>query len=149
MRQPTSVRTTHRTASTITVQALADLQLDPKNPRLHSKRQIQQIANSIEAFGFNVPVLVDSRLNVIAGHGRVLACRQLGWTEVPTIALDHLSPAQARAFMVADNRLTDNSTWDDQLLAESLKELSEMDLDFQLDAIGFELAEIDLRIEQM
>lgn len=149
MRQPTSIRTTHRTASTITVQPLADLQLDPKNPRLHSKRQIQQIAASIEAFGFNVPVLVDSRLNVIAGHGRVLACRQIGWTEVPTIALDHLSPAQARAFMVADNRLTDNSTWDDRLLAESLKELSEMDLDFQLDAIGFELAEIDLRIEQM
>lgn len=149
MRQPTSIRSVARTASTITVQALADLQLDPKNPRQHSKRQIQQIAASIEAFGFNVPVLVDSRLNVIAGHGRVLACRQLGWTEVPTIALDHLSPAQARAFMVADNRLTDNSTWDDQLLAESLKELSEMDLDFKLDAIGFELAEIDLRIEQL
>jgi hypothetical protein len=147
--KPTPVRAASRTASTITVQPLADLQLDPRNPRLHSKRQIQQIAASIEAFGFNVPVLVDSRLNVIAGHGRVLACRQLGWTEVPTIALDHLSPAQARAFMIADNRLTDNSTWDDQLLAESLKDLSEMDLDFQLDAIGFELAEIDLRIEQM
>lgn len=122
---------------------------DPKNPRVHTKRQIRQIANSIEAFGFNVPLLIDRNHQLIAGHGRLEACQLLGWTEVPTIALDHLSPAQARAFMVADNRLTDNSTWDDQLLAESLKELSEMDLDFKLDAIGFELAEIDLRIEQM
>jgi ParB-like chromosome segregation protein Spo0J len=73
--------------------------------------QIRQIANSIEAFGFNVPVLVDAELNVICGHGRLLACRELGWTEVPTLCLDHLTPAQARAFMIADNRLTEISSW--------------------------------------
>ena len=126
---------------------LADINLDPKNPRAHSKRQIKQIAKSIQTFGFNVPILVDASLNVIAGHGRVLACRELGWTEVPTICLEHLTPAQARAYMIADNRLTENSTWDDKLLAESLKELSILDLDFELDVIGFNMGEIDFRIE--
>ena len=67
--------------------AIEDLKLDPKNPRLHSPRQIRQIARSIEAFGFNVPVLIDANLKVIAGHGRILACQQIGRTEVPTIRL--------------------------------------------------------------
>jgi ParB-like chromosome segregation protein Spo0J len=103
---------------------IAELKLDPKNPRVHGRRQIRQIARSIEAFGFNVPVLVDADHKVIAGHGRVMACRQLGWTEVPTVRLDHLTKAQANAFMIADNRLTETSTWDDQLLGEQLKQLS-------------------------
>ncbi|MHB8496271.1 MAG: site-specific DNA-methyltransferase [Casimicrobiaceae bacterium] len=136
-------------AISITYRPLADLRLNPQNPRAHSGRQVQQIANSIEAFGFNVPVLVDATLKVIAGHGRVMACRELGWTEVPTIGLEHLTSAQARAFMLADNRLTDNSSWDEGLLAQSLKDLAELDLDFRLDATGFEMAEIDLRIEQL
>jgi 16S rRNA G966 N2-methylase RsmD len=126
---------------------IADLKLDPKNPRSHSVRQVRQIARSIEAFGFNVPVLVDADLNVVAGHGRLLACIKLGWVEVPTVSLSHLSKAQAKAFMIADNRLTETSTWDDQLLAEQLKELSVLDLDFSLEATGFEMGEIDLRIE--
>src|SRR5690348_16534970 len=87
-------------------------------------KQIRQIADSIEAFGFNVPVLVDAELKVICGHGRLLACRELGWTEVPTLCLDHLTPAQARAFMIADNRLSEISSWDARLLAEQLKDLS-------------------------
>jgi len=62
------------------------LKLDPANPHQHSKKQIRQIANSIETFGFNVPVLIDTELKVIAGHGRLLACKPLGWTEVPTIS---------------------------------------------------------------
>src|SRR5689334_11694721 len=81
---------------------IAALKLDPNNPRAHSPRQIRQIARSIESFGFNVPVLVDGQLKVVAGHGRVMACQLLGWTEVPTICLDHLSEAQAKAFMIAD-----------------------------------------------
>ena len=89
---------------------IEELKLDPVNPRLHSKKQIRQIARSIETFGFNVPVLVDAELNVIAGHGRLLACRELGWSEVPTLCLDHLTPAQARAFGIADNRLTEIAT---------------------------------------
>jgi DNA modification methylase len=94
-------------------------------------------------------VLVDAAGQVIAGHGRVLACRQLGWTEVPTIQLDHLSPVQARAFMVADNRLSDLSKWDEPLLAETLRDLSLADIDFELEAIGFDMGEIDLRIESL
>jgi DNA modification methylase len=123
------------------------LQLDPNNPRSHSRRQIRQIACSIETFGFNVPVLTDGNQKVIAGHGRVMACKELGWGEVPTIELGHLSQAQAKAYMIADNRLTDNSVWDDRLLAEQLQELSVQDLDFNLEAIGFDMGEIDFRIE--
>jgi DNA modification methylase len=123
------------------------LKLDPENPRLHSEKQIRQIASSIEAFGFNVPVLVDAQLRVVAGHGRVQACRLLGIGEVPTIRLEHLREAQARAFMIADNRLTENAAWDDRLLAEQLKALSEVELDFSLEATGFEMGEIDVMIE--
>jgi DNA modification methylase len=126
---------------------IAQLVLNPRNPRFHSPRQIRQIARSIEAFGFNVPVLIDSKREVIAGHGRVMACRLLGRTEVPTISVQHLSAAQTKAFMIADNRLTENSVWDDRLLAEQLKELSVLDLGFSLEATGFEMGEIDLRIE--
>jgi DNA modification methylase len=128
---------------------IAELKLDPFNPRVHPSAQLCKIARSIEAFGFNVPVLVDSKLRVIAGHGRILACQTLGWTEVPTICLDHLTEAQARAFKIADNRLTEIATWDDRLLAEQLKELSALDLDFSLETTGFNTGEIDLRIESL
>lgn len=123
------------------------IQLDPRNPRQHSAKQIGQIARSISTFGFNVPLLIDPSSKLIAGHGRLLACRKLGWTEVPTICLDHLSEAQARAFMITDNKLTENSTWDDKLLAESLKALSVLELDFSLEVLGFEMGEIDCRIQ--
>ncbi|HJU84175.1 MAG TPA: DNA methyltransferase [Holophagaceae bacterium] len=126
---------------------LEDLTEDPRNPRVHSPRQIRQLARSIEAFGFNVPVLVDGAGQIIAGHGRLQACHLLGWTEVPTLALEHLTEAQAKAFQIADNRLTELSTWDDRLLAEQLKSLSAVDLGFSLEATGFEMGEIDLRIE--
>jgi DNA modification methylase len=131
----------------VVYRSISELRVDPRNPRVHSKRQLRQIAQSIEAFGFNVPVLVDANLKVIAGHGRILACQQLGWREVPTICLLHLTDAQARAFMIADNRLTENSAWDEHLLAEQLNELSLLDLDFELEATGFEMGEIDLLIQ--
>src|SRR5438270_8341192 len=129
--------------------SISELKPDPANPRLHSKKQIRQIANSIEIFGFNVPVLVDAALNVIAGHGRLAAARELGITEVPTLCLDHLSPAQARAFMIADNKLTENAAWDDQLLAQQFKDLSLLGLDFSLEVTGFDMGEIDLRIASL
>ncbi len=119
------------TRISVVYRPIAALMPDPANPRIHTKKQIGQIANSIEAFGFNVPILVDRDGKVIAGHGRLLGCLDLGWTEVPTIRLDHLSKAQARAFMIADNRLTEIATWDDGLLALHLKELSILDLDFR------------------
>jgi len=123
------------------------LQPDFKNPRVHSEKQIQQVARSIEAFGFNVPFLVNRKLKLIAGHGRLAACKLLGINKVPTICLDHLTEEQIRAFMIADNRLTENADWDDRLLGEQLKALSEVNLDFSLEATGFEMAEIDVMIE--
>jgi DNA modification methylase len=127
--------------------ALSVLVLDIRNPRQHSARQIKQIARSIEAFGFVVPLVVDYLNRIVAGHGRYLAAQLLGMDVVPVIRLEHLTDAQARAFRVADNRLTELSSWDDRLLAETLKELSELDLDFSIEATGFTVGEIDLRIE--
>jgi len=103
----------HQRGLKIIFRPRAELKPDLANPRHHSRKQIQQIAKSISVFGFNVPVLVDAELNVIAGHGRLLACGELGIDEVPTLRLDHLTPAQARAFRIADNKLTENATWDD------------------------------------
>jgi DNA modification methylase len=134
---------------TVVDRKISELKLDQRNPRVHRRKQIQQIARSIEAFDFNVPVLIDANGNVIAGHGRIHALLMLGRSEVPTICLEHLTEAQARAFMIADNRLTENSIWDDRLLAEQLKELSVLDLDFSLEATGFDIGEIDLRIESL
>ena len=119
---------------------------DPNNARVHSERQVARIADSIAAFGFNAPILVDAKGSVLAGHGRLLAARRLGLAEVPTIALDHLDSARRRAFMIADNRLGQLAAWDEGRLAVELKALNGLDLDFSLEATGFELREIDLRI---
>ena len=134
---------------TITYLPVSALKPNPKNPRKHNDRQIRLLAKSIRAVGFNVPILVDRDGNVIAGHGRIIAACLLGMQEVPTIQLDHLTKEQASAFMIADNRLTEIAIWDDILLAEQLRMLSEMDLDFNLEATGFTMGEIDLRIESL
>jgi DNA modification methylase len=133
----------------LTYRPIDELKPGSANPRLHSKKQIRQIANSIKAFGFNVPILSDRNDQVICGHGRLLACRELGITEVPTLRLDHLTPAQVNLFRIADNRLTEIAEWDDRLLAQQLKELSLLDLDFSLELSGFEMGEIDLRIASL
>jgi DNA modification methylase len=134
---------------TLTVEycPLDSVRLDPQNPRIHSKKQVRQIARSIEKFGFNVPVLIDGRGQLIAGHGRVLAARLLGMTHIPTIKLEHLTEAQLRIFMIADNRLTENAVWDERLLGEQFKALSILELDFDIDISGFEIGEIDVMIE--
>ena len=129
--------------------AISELKLDPRNPKQHSARQIRQIAESIKTFGCLVPVLIDRDNKILAGHGRILALRRLGWAEVPVIRVEHLTPERARAFSVADNRLTELSTWDERLLGEILSELSAAELDFTLEVTGFSVAEIDLRIEQL
>jgi hypothetical protein len=133
----------------IVYRELATLKLDPHNPRVHSKKQIEQIARSIRAFGFNVPILINAQNKILAGHGRILACRQLGWSEVPTIMLEHLTPEQAQAFLIADNKLTENASWDEQLLAQQLQALCAAQLDFSIEATGFEIAEIDLLIDNL
>ena len=132
---------------TVAYLPISALTSNPQNPRRHNNRQIHMLAQSIQAVGFNVPILVDQDRIVIAGHARLLAAHQLGMQEVPTIRIDHLTKEQATAFMIADNRLTEIAVWDDQLLSEQLKTLSEVDLDFSLEATGFTMGEIDLRIE--
>ena len=126
---------------------ISELKQNPKNPRTHVTKQINQLARSMKTFGFIVPVIVDGEGNIVAGHGRILACQRLGWTEVPTIRIEHLTREQLQAFTIADNKLTDNSSWDDQLLAEQLKVLSELELDFDVEVTGFEMGEIDLLVE--
>jgi DNA modification methylase len=126
---------------------LESLKLDPQNPRIHSAKQIRQMAHSMRTFGFIVPVLIDRNGQVLAGHGRVFAAKEEGMDEIPTICIDYLTEAQRRAFMIADNRLTENSEWDAKLLGEQLKFLCEVELDFNIDVVGFETAEIDLHIQ--
>lgn len=106
-----------------------------RNPRTHSPEQVMRIAASIEQFGFNNPLLVDSQDGIIAGHGRLLAARQLGLDEVPVIVLDHLTDAQRRAYVIADNKLAELAGWDDELLALELATLDGED--FPLEVIGF------------
>lgn len=102
------------------------------NSRTHSPEQIAQVAASIREFGFTNPVLIDGEGGIIAGHGRVMAARQLGLSEVPCIRLAHLTDAQKRAYVIADNKLALNAGWDDALLALELRELAEMDFDLHL-----------------
>jgi len=135
------------TPLSITYRDIETLYAESKNPRLHSKRQIAQISRSIKTFGFSVPLLIDAQQRLIAGHGRLAACKLLGLRQVPTISLEHLTETQTRAFMIADNRLAEIASWDDRLLAEQLKILSEADLDFNLEVTGFEIGELDLMIE--
>ena len=120
------------------------LRPDPVNPRSHSPKQIRQLTRSIGAFGFNVPILVDRTLRIIAGHGRLLAAQELGWREVPTIVLDHLSEAEARAFMIADNRVAESAAWNNTLLTEQIKAISLDSPGFAIETTGFELSEIEL-----
>ncbi len=117
-----------------------------RNPRTHSAKQIGQIADSIQTFGFTSPLLIDTTGTVIAGHGRLRAAKQLGMKTVPTIRLDHLSPEQIRALVIADNKLAELAGWDEDLLALEFRELATLELDFDLEVIGFETPEIDLMI---
>jgi DNA modification methylase len=118
------------------------------NPRTHTKKQIEQIAASIKEFGFISPVLIDGADGVIAGHGRVEAAKLIGMSDVPAVCVDHLTPAQVRAYVIADNKLAENAGWDRALLALELQELS-VDLNFDVTVTGLETAEIDLLIQEL
>ena len=134
---------------------MADLKVeyrDPKvlkpydrNARTHSKKQIRQIADSIERFGWTNPVLIDGQDQIVAGHGRVAAAKRLGIEAVPTIRLEYMSEVEIRAYVIADNRLAELADWDDEILAIELQALVE--LDFDVEVTGFETAEIDLLID--
>ena len=134
--------------------ALAHMSVDslaahPLNPRVHGRQQVMAIARSIETFGFTAPILIDGMNRIVAGHGRLEAAKRLGLESVPVIRLEHLTDTQAKAYMLADNKLTDRSSWDDRKVAIVLKELSEIALDFEIDATGFEAPEIDLHIQSL
>lgn len=124
-----------------------DLKPNPRNARLHSKKQLHQIAASIREFGFNIPVLIDKDNVIIAGHGRVEAARMLGMATVPVLRIEHLTDEQQRAFAIADNKIAMNSDWDLEMLKLDLKELSALDLNFDLEVTGYETAEIDILID--
>jgi DNA modification methylase len=132
-----------------TLRAITDLTPNPRNPRKHTRAQVRAIARSIEAFGFNAPILIDKSGRIIAGHGRYEAALHLGLSHIPVVCLEHLSETKARAYMVADNALTDRSSWNDEALALHLKELTELALDFEIEAIGFEPPEVDLLIQSL
>ena len=114
----------------------------PTNARTHSKKQIRQIADSIQKFGFTNPVLISDDDEIIAGHGRVEAAKLLGMQSVPTLRLSHLDAAQRRAYVIADNKLALNAGWDREVLAIELQAL--IDLEFDVEITGFSLAEVDL-----
>ncbi|WP_457938374.1 site-specific DNA-methyltransferase [Mesorhizobium sp. 10J20-29] len=115
-----------------------------QNARTHSKAQIRQIANSITKFGFTNPLLIDENNAVLAGHGRLAAAKQLELREVPCLRYDHMSDADKRAYRIADNRIAEKAGWDKEILAIEFEALTA--LDFDLEATGFEIAEVDVII---
>ena len=136
----------HTSQIEILYERTESLKPDPENERKHSKKQIRQIARSLNEFSFVIPVAVDAQKNIVCGHARVKAAKLLGLSEVPTIRLEHLSPEQIRAFRITDNKLALNATWDDRLLGEHLRELSEFSLEL-VDVTGFDTPELDFLIE--
>jgi len=118
-----------------------------RNARTHSKMQVRQIADSIETFGFTNPVLIDDETRILAGHGRVQAAKLLGLATVPCVRLSSMTPAQKRAYVLADNKLALNAGWDEEILAEELGFLIETDLDFDIGVVGFSIPEIDALVE--
>jgi DNA modification methylase len=125
---------------------VAGLRPYSRNARTHSKKQVQQIADSIRRFGFTNPILISDDDEIIAGHGRVEAAKLLGMHSVPTLRLSHLDAAQRRAYVIADNKLALNAGWDREVLAIELQAL--IDIDFDVEFTGFSLAEIDLLLDE-
>lgn len=114
-----------------------------KNSRLHSSEQIDRLAESMKIFGFTNPILINNKNEIIAGHGRLEAAKKLGLDKVPVIQLEHLTEEQLRAYIIADNRLAELSTWDTEILKSELSELKE--IGFELDVIGFD----DLKLSEL
>jgi len=132
--------------SQITERAITSLRPYARNARTHSKKQVRQIAASIERFGFTNPVLISDEGEIIAGRGRVEAAKLLGWKAVPTIALSHLTEIERRAYVLADNKLALNAGWDKDILAIELQAL--VDFAFDVELTGFSLAEVDFVLDE-
>ena len=118
---------------------------NPRNARRHSRKQIEQLADSLRAFGFLCPVIIDEAEQLLAGHGRLVAAKSLGLATVPCLRVQHLTPEAKRAFALADNRLAELSDWDEDLLKAELEELAalEADLTFSLEVTGFDTVDLD------
>jgi DNA modification methylase len=129
----------------ITYRKVEDLIPYVNNSRKHSDQQVAQIAASIKEFGWTNPILVDKDKGIIAGHGRLMAARKLKMGDVPTIELSHLSDAQKKALVIADNKLALNADWDTQILSLELSELQ--DIGFDLDILGFDANELNALLE--
>jgi len=127
----------------ITYRPVTDLMPALRNARTHSKKQIQQLAASIRQFGFVNPVLTDATGGIVAGHGRTEAAKLLGLSLIPTICLDHLSEAERRAYIIADNRLAELAGWDKDLLALELGELANLEINFDIEITGFDTLDIE------
>jgi DNA modification methylase len=123
------------------------LKPNPTNPRQHNRRQTRRLAKLIKTFRFRNPIQIDASGTIIAGHARWEAARLVGLTEVPTILVDDLSEAELKAFMIADNRIAELATWNDKALSELLLDLSQIESDLDLELTGFDMGEIDFRIE--
>lgn len=124
----------------VSLRSLTELIPAVRNPRQHSPEHVAQIAASIKEFGFTIPVLVDERGELIAGHGRVLAAKKLGMRTVPVLVATDWSDSQKRAYRIADNRLTETGSWDELILREELAELVGQ---FPPDVLGFEPSALD------
>lgn len=135
--------------TTLNIKYLDTASLKPwaKNARTHSKKQIRQLADSMQEFGFTNPVLIDDDGTILAGHGRVKAAELLGMHEVPCVGLSSMSEDQKRAYVIADNKLALNAGWDEELLAEELSALTDSDISFDVQLTGFSIAEVDHLIE--
>jgi len=122
---------------------IAHLKPSPKNPRTHSRKQVNQIKASILEFGFTVPVLIDEKNLVLAGHGRMEAAKLAGLTSIPCVRVTHMSEAQKRAYVIADNQLATKAGWDEGLLAEELEVIMGLEPSLDLTLAGFSIPEID------
>lgn len=135
------------TVRAVAMQPIDALKAWSRNARTHSKKQLRQIADSIARLGFTNPVLIDQERRILAGHGRVAAARLLGWSEVPCLFVEAMSEQDKRAYVIADNKLALNAGWDEDLLAEELKELMRLDPSFDLTITGFSIAEVDALVD--
>jgi DNA modification methylase len=148
--QPNRVRAgrpTPRPRLALVYRRIEDLKPDPRNPRIRSAKVRRQIERSVAEFGVVFPITTDKDEKIIAGHGRLEAARALGLTHVPTIRLEHVTEAQAKALQIIDNRLVENGAWDERLLGEALLSLSVEGIDLDIELTGFDMGEIDLFIE--
>lgn len=133
-----------RTTTTLKMRQVADLVPYARNARAHSDEQIQHLRASLREFGFVAPLLIDAKGNILAGHGRLIAAMAEGYVEVPCVLVDHLTETQRRAYILADNRLAEQASWDEDMLQLELQELCEAGFDFTL--TGFD--ENDLHLEE-